>query len=124
MGFATSNLAEVTKGMTSTLEDASVDTLKASRVIGRGFPTDEGERLARYLLSNTDADWAKMAIDLTDCDSGLLISAFFNAFLQAIHDQAPEHLDDARSVDWNLEFGFQRENVAEWMADFQPYSLR
>lgn len=110
--------------MKSTLEVISVTVIKASKVIRNGFPTDEGEKLALYLLNNRDQNWSDLEIDLTDCDSGLLISAFFNAFLQKIHEKSAERLDDARLIHWKLEFGFQRENVAEWMNDFHPCTVR
>lgn len=99
-------------------------TIKASRIVGKGFPTDEGEKLANYLLAKPERDWSSLAIDLTGCDSGLLISAFFNAFLQTIYENSASDLDDARLIVWKLDFSFQRENVAEWMKDFRPFTMQ
>jgi len=51
----------------------------------------------------------------------LLISAFFNAFLQQIHEANPSQLASARQINWNLKHQFQKENVSRWISDFQPY---
>ncbi len=107
--------------MASMLETSAMNRVNAKRLVGKGFPTDEGEELARALLGKADLDFYSLTVDLTHCDSALLISAFFNAFLQEIFNQRPDLLDVARKIDWELEFDFQRENVGEWMHDFQPY---
>ena len=98
--------------------------IKADEIVGRGFPTDEGERLAKALLDNPQFNWARDLVDLTGCDSALLISAFFNAFLQTVHDRDARLLDQARQIQWQLEFDFQQENVSTWMKDFEPHSLQ
>ncbi|MEZ4297741.1 MAG: hypothetical protein R3B70_22480 [Polyangiaceae bacterium] len=94
--------------------------INANAICGTGFPTDEGTRLADNLLSQVNLDWSDVTIDVQKLPSGLLISAFFNGFLQRIYDTQPELLEKARSVRWILKFAFQRENVSRWMADFKP----
>jgi len=93
------------------------------KMVGTGFPTDEGRRLAELLLRD-GTQMERLEVDLTQCDSGLLISAFFNAFLQAMHEKGADFLDKARKISWRLEFDFQRRNVSEWMQDFQPYTMQ
>lgn len=103
--------------------ESVMSKINAKSIVRNGFPTDEGKRLAEELLRKDGLCFPELAVDLTECDSALLISAFFNAFLQTIHEKAPTRLDDAREITWDLEFDFQRENVAEWMKDFEPYSV-
>lgn len=103
--------------------DQAMTQINANKIVGTGFPTDEGCRLAESLLSNPAIDWSSLEIDLTQCDSALLISAFFNSFLQTVYERESERLPQAREVRWKLEFPFQRANVDEWMRDFQPFSV-
>lgn len=103
--------------------DHAMTHINANRIVGTGFPTEEGSRLAESLLKDPTVEWQSLEIDLTQCDSALLISAFFNSFLQTVHERASEKLPHAREVRWNLEFPFQRANVEEWMRDFQPFSV-
>jgi hypothetical protein len=49
-----------------------------------------------------------------------MISSFFNGFMMRIHEQRPASLDMARNIVWELEFDFQRENVARWIKEFKP----
>jgi hypothetical protein len=97
--------------------------VNAKSMVKNGFPTDEGKRLAEELLCRDGLNFRTLSVDLTECDSAMLISAFFNAFLQTVHEQVPARLDEAREIAWELEFDFQRENVAEWMKDFEPFSV-
>lgn len=102
--------------------EAPMAPINANRIVGTRFPTDEGRRLAEVLLSRF-SDWSTLRIDLTSCDSALLISAFFNSFLQTVSEKDLSRLNDARKIDWNLQYSFQKSNVEEWMRDFQPYSV-
>jgi hypothetical protein len=61
-----------------------------------------------------------MEVDVSTLPVGLTISAFFNGFLQEIHDQAPELLALAKSIKWRTKFDFQKENIQRWMTDFTP----
>lgn len=96
-------------------------TMRSISFSGCGFPTDEGLRLADLVLENEEIDLSELEIDLTACASALLISAFFNAFLQRVHEQQPSKLDNARNIHWQLKFDFQRKNVKNWMSKFKPF---
>jgi hypothetical protein len=102
-------------------EPSSMTTLRSIPFSGCGFPTDEGLRLADLVLQKNDVDLSDLEIDLMDCASALLISAFFNAFLQRVHEQQPTRLDDARTIQWKLKFDFQHKNVDNWMKNFRPF---
>jgi hypothetical protein len=91
----------------------------ARKHVGISFPTEEGARLADSLLQ-LESDWSQLSIDLRTMPAGLLISAFFNGFLQRVHEKKPELLPTARIVKWQLAHPFQEKNVREWMRDFQP----
>jgi hypothetical protein len=93
--------------------------IKASEHVGRGFPPEEGKRLAQALL-HLEVEWNGLEIDVSDLAPALLISAFFNGFLQEIHDRNSALLDKARSVKWIMQFPFQSENVDTWMKHFKP----
>jgi len=97
-------------------------TMRSIPFSGCGFPTDEGLRLADLVLQNNEVDVSDLEIDLTACASSLLISAFFNAFLQRVYEQQPSKLDDARSIHWKLKFDFQHKNVDNWMSNFRPFN--
>lgn len=98
----------------------SVKDINANTICGKGFPTDEGMHLADTLLERPNVDWSDLTVDVQKLPSGLLISAFFNGFLQRIYDKRSELLEKARATKWILLFPFQRENVSRWMADFKP----
>jgi hypothetical protein len=95
--------------------------LHAVEVLNSGYPPDEGKRLALHLLKQPDVDWENLLIDLHKLPVELLISPFFNAFLQTVHDERPELLDKARAVRWDAEFDFQDENIRSWMTEFHPF---
>ena len=94
--------------------------LNAKQYVGTTFPPDEGAKLARALLKEADVDWNDLTVNLMGLPAGLLISAFFNGFLDQISVTKPEVLDTARRVKWKLDHAFQRENVSCWMRDFEP----
>jgi hypothetical protein len=98
----------------------SETVVDANAICGTGFPTDEGIKLADALLERSDLVWKQVVVDVHHLPPGLLISAFFNGFLQRVFEKRPARLSDAREVKWILAFGFQRENVAEWMKSFIP----
>ncbi len=93
--------------------------LNAKEILGQEFPPDEGKRLADDLLAR-DINWRDLTIDVSSCSPSLLISAFFNGFLQEIFERKASLLDDARLVKWRFKFSFQEENVARWMREFAP----
>lgn len=103
-------------------QDAVAMLIDANTIIGRGFPTEEGRKLADHLLHDKDIDWSDLTVDLRGCPSGLLISAFFNAFLMQVHESQSDLLDEARNINWRLDFDFQQHNVGQWMREFQPPS--
>ena len=93
-------------------------------LIGTGFPPNEGEHLAQRLLRTRDEiDWKNLTVDLRECQAGMLISAFFNSFLQHIHEESPELLKDARSITWTTDFEFQAEKIRDWVEHFRPQHL-
>jgi len=107
--------------MFSDLEQNNMPTIQSIAFSGSGFPTDEGQRLADRILSNGDVELSDLEIDLSSCEPALLISAFFNAFLQRIHVVRPDRLTAVRNVQWKLKFDFQRKNAETWMSAFKPY---
>lgn len=92
----------------------------AKNYVGAGFPPEEGAKFARVLLSK-ETDWNDLTIDVRDLPASLIISAFFNGFLQRIFNERPAVLPQARRIKWELAYPFQQENVARWMKDFEPY---
>jgi hypothetical protein len=95
--------------------------LDARQHVGTSFPTDEGLRFADAMLAK-HRDWSDVTVDLSKMPAGLLISAFFNAFLQRIYEKKPDRLEEARRIKWKLAHPFQEKNVKEWMADFKPFT--
>jgi hypothetical protein len=93
--------------------------IDASMIVGELFPTDAGARLAEELLK-LDRPLDEVTVDLTSCKAVMLISAFFNALLQRIHEAEPSKLTSARRIDWTLAYEFQVRNVHKWMKDFEP----
>ena len=91
--------------------------IRASRIVGKKFPPEEGAELAKSLLRQ-DLDWDDLTVDLKGLPASLLISAFFNGFLAAITAERPELLPKAKRIYWQLDYDFQEENVARWMRGF------
>lgn len=86
------------------------------------FPPTEGERLASMLIESqvlTDG----LQIDLEGCPPALLISAFFNGFLQRIFEQDSGKFETAKGIQWRAEFDFQNKNIREWVEKFQPREM-
>jgi len=94
--------------------------INARRHVGTGFPPDEGRVLAESLLSDDQVDWNDLVVDLRGCPPGLLISAFFNGFLQCVHENNPALLTAAKSITWDVKFDFQKENIKTWIKNFEP----
>lgn len=93
--------------------------IKANEYVGRGFPPDEGKKLATALLGR-ELHWDDLEIDVAGLAPALLISAFFNGFLQEVFDRNQSLLNKAKKVKWILQFPFQREHVDTWMTHFKP----
>jgi hypothetical protein len=93
--------------------------LDASTVVGHGFPTDEGTRLAEALLEHPEFAHG-FTVDLRGLPSALLIACFFSAVLQTIHDREPELLTGARNIFWAASYPFQTESIKRWMREFVP----
>lgn len=94
--------------------------INANEFVGRGFPTEEGRKLARTLLEDKRTVWDELEIDLSGLAPALLISAFFNGFLQEVFDRNSALLSKARQIHWGLQFSFQKTNVDSWMTHFKP----
>jgi hypothetical protein len=84
------------------------------------FPTDAGAELARELLESETPFGS--AVDLTAYPPAMLISGFFQAFLQHVHDHAPTELARARKTEWIVKYDFQRTHITQWVRDFVPRS--
>ena len=97
--------------------------INANEFVGRGFPTDEGRKLADALLADKGTVWDDLEIDLSGLAPALLISAFFNGFLQEVFEKNAALLDKARQIRWGLQFPFQKTNVDTWMTHFKPFSF-
>ena len=98
--------------------------ISATQYVERGFPTTEGRNLAQGLLADHSGKFESLVIDVSSVPGTLIISAFFNAFLQRIHELAPEELPSARRVVWEPRFGFQKDAIAEWVEHFKPVGSR
>lgn len=94
--------------------------INASEYVGRGFPPEEGKKLADALLKRRDLSWEDLELDVSGLAPALLISAFFNGFLQHIYDRESGLLEKAKRVHWILQFPFQQANVDTWMSYFKP----
>lgn len=97
-----------------------MSTIMARKLVGRGFPPEVGAQLAESIMGSGEVQWESMTIDTTGLPASLLISAFFNGFLQRVHEKDPAALEAARKVKWVLTFQFQTDNVAKWAVDFRP----
>ncbi|XXY51383.1 hypothetical protein WME91_09595 [Sorangium sp. So ce269] len=89
-------------------------------MVGTGLPPEEGRKLSETLLAIADISWADLEIDARGLPPDLLISAFFNGFLESVIKNRPALLRKAKRVKWRLSFQFQEENVARWMRNFRP----
>ena len=92
-------------------------TVIGSELVGNDFPPEEGAKLAKILIAK-NADWQSMTVDLRGLPPSLLISAFFNGFLAAVHEERPKLLPTAKKIGWMLDHDFQDENVRRWMKGF------
>jgi hypothetical protein len=85
----------------------------------RGFPDDVGKLFARNLLEKGVLR-ADLEIDVSGLPNGLLISPFVHGFLQELSDTNPSLLDTARQLQWRAKYEFQENNIASWVARFDP----
>lgn len=96
--------------------------LSAIDFVQTTFPPKEGERLADALIAQcVIAD--DLTINLEGCPPALLISAFFNGFLQRIFEQENSRFDAATKIQWVADYDFQNENICKWVAEFEPREL-
>lgn len=93
----------------------------ASKFVGNTFPTREGSKLAKALLEQ-HVVWNDLEVDLTHLPASLLISAFFNSFLQTLFEEDPLLVNEARQVKWHPKFPFQQRNIVSWVERFQPHT--
>jgi len=94
-------------------------TIIGREILKNGFPPDEGRRLAEAVLNNDSVDLDDVEIDLTAMKPALLISGFFNSFLQRVYELKPQLLEVARTVSWRLDFEFQQAAVKRWVDAFK-----
>lgn len=97
-----------------------MELIDAKAIVQLGVPEEEGARLACALLERK-VDLVSSIVDLSDLPAALLISAFFNGYLQYFVKHQAKHLDVARATQWRLKHDFQKQNVARWMKDFKPF---
>lgn len=97
-------------------------TIDARQYVGSGFPPSEGELLADKLVAMNLPSWNELIVDVSNCPPALLISAFFNAFLQRVFELHPDRLQEARAISWKSRFPFQDKNIKEWIEGFAPYT--
>ncbi len=95
-------------------------TINAKTIVGKDFPPEEGARLADELLRR-GTDFSDLEIELQGLPASLIISAFFNGFLQRVFEKSADLLPLAKQIQWNPKFDFQRENIGQWMKDFKPF---
>lgn len=98
---------------------ATIMTIEAKTILGRGFPPLEGAKLADHVLE-VSADLEDIEVDLRGLPAGLLISAFFNGFLQRVADCRPAVLARARQIDWHFDYEYQRAGAKRSMKSFKP----
>lgn len=104
--------------------------LRASSVVGSGFPPEEGQELGRLFLQlyeehqhppHTGWPWEVCGVDLRGLPSAMLIGGFFHALLQTIYDADPELMEKFRKhIRWRCEWSFQEGSIREWVKDFRP----
>ncbi len=92
----------------------------ANRIVGRGFPPDEGKRLARALLDQ-ETEWESLQIDVSRLVPVTLVSSFFGGFLQEIYEQRKDVLLTARKIKWLTEFPFQQSVIGMAMTGYNPH---
>jgi hypothetical protein len=95
---------------------------QATPYIGRGLPNEEGRRIALVLLHQYPESLPAI-VDLRGCLPGLMISGFFNGFLQQVHESAPTKLEQARQLQWRLDehLSWCQCRISQWVRAFQPY---
>ncbi|WP_372717335.1 hypothetical protein [Novipirellula sp.] len=96
--------------------------LSAIDFVQTAFPPTEGERLADALLKD-DLLTDGLVISLDGCSPALLISAFFNGFLQRVYEQDRAKFESAKRIEWKAEFDFQNANIRKWVNKFEPREL-
>ena len=96
--------------------------IDASKYIKDGLPYGAGGNLAKALLDLhlTRKDWDSLVIDVTSLPTDLVISSFFNAFLQMISDHDSNLLDLVKNSAWMANYDFQYQNIERWMEEFKP----
>lgn len=95
--------------------------IDATQHIKDGLPYGAGGNLAKAILDMdlSSEDWEKLVIDITKLPTELVISSFFNAFLQMISDHDQSLLDLAKETGWYANFDFQYSNILRWMEEFK-----
>lgn len=111
-------LSHINDGLQKALDNA----IRASLYITDGLPYGAGGNLAKAILDKGLAreEWDNLVIDIQGIPSGMLISAFFNSFLQMIADHDQGYLESVKGALWLTDFAFQSENIERWMEDFEP----
>jgi hypothetical protein len=96
--------------------------IDAIEYIKDGLPYGAGGNLAKAILDMdlSPEDWGRLVVDITKLPTELVISSFFNAFLQMISDHDQNLLDLAKETGWYANFDFQYDNILRWMEEFKP----
>ena len=95
-------------------------TIEVKNIVSGGFPPDQGKILAEQLLQDNSLRWDDLQIDLGGIPASLIISAFFNGFLQEIYDRRSADLEKARKLYWVVPYDFQKKSIEKWVREFKP----
>ena len=83
-----------------------------------GFPTENGERLANYVIEN-DLVWKNIIIDLQWVDAGTLISSFFSSFRDRLVRHEGSCVEFVGFIEWRTRYPFQQQLIEEWVEQFE-----
>ena len=95
-----------------------METIQAHELVGVGFPTEEGAKLATAIIDR-GCDLSQVAVDLRELPASMLISGFFHGYLLKFQTSKPELLEKARATRWVLRHPFQTENATRWTKEFR-----
>ena len=92
--------------------------INANNHIRVDFPTENGRRLANYLIEN-DLVWKNLVIDLQQVGADTLRSAFFNSFFRTLVEHDSSCVDFVGFIEWRTRFPFQEKCIEEWTEQFE-----
>ena len=82
-----------------------------------GFPPSTGALLAVVVLEQgLEGD---LGLDVRGLPAALLITGFYNGFLQRVYETRPDLLETARSIKWVTDFPFQEKLATQVMQEWR-----